>query len=868
MSLEQLRLQDLTLSQPVWLWLLALIPLFLLIQRFTLVNLSKGQQRLSVLFRLLILALLAVAMSGLSSRGYRQQMALVIAVDVSPSVPDAALKEAQETINQLWKSRKKNDIIRVLTFANSSRLRSSKAGLAPKITRHKKELASNLQAAIRHAYSLLPADYLHRLLLFSDGRETKGSALEEVLNAKRRGIRVFTQVSKAKYPPEVFIQNLRFPSIVRLNSPFYVNVDVFSTYKAKKVLLTLYKNGFLLAYRRVDLVKGSQSFQFRAQVDEPGVTSIQAVIKPGLDRFKGNNRFVRAIPIRGKPRVLYLEGNRRAAKYLSRALRKQRFLVDVRSGYGIPNKISDLRRYDLVMISDIPAYQMSARQMRLFDTYVRNLGGGLIMVGGENSFGPGGYFQTRMERLLPVRFDKKKRKDTPSLALVMVIDKSGSMSGNRIALARQAAKTTVQLLGPSDRVGVVAFDSTPTEVVSLQTTRNKGQIMYQISRIHASGGTRILSALQMAYRMLSGVRAKVKHVILLSDGQDSKRGIRSVLQSMTGERITVSSIAVGSGSDRSLLRMIAQGGGGRFYYTEDPYNIPKIFTKETSKVSKNSLIEEPFRPRVKSYSQAIKGMRFSAVPYILGYVSVKAKRNSQVILSTDTNEPLLVSWRRGLGRVMAYTSDVKNRWAAQWIRRPSFERFWAQVIRTCMRQGPSRQLKVKAIIEEGIGKITVDAISGQGDFLDHLIPKGIILDPALRRTNTSLFQTGPGFYQGRFVPKRHGAYLVKVRFNTKKGRFVGMGQTSVSYSYPAELLSASPDLQRMKTLATLGKGALNPTNTDLWKRNPKERLLVIEPLWPWLIALVLILFLLDVFLRRVRIFGRAAQLSSSLHQGS
>jgi uncharacterized protein YegL len=490
------------------------------------------------------------------------------------------------------------------------------------------------------------------------------------------------------------------------------------------------------------------------------------------------------------------------------------------------------------------------------------------MVGGENSFGPGGYFQTRMERLLPVRFDKKKRKDTPSLALVMVIDKSGSMSGNRIALARQAAKTTVQLLGPSDRVGVVAFDSTPTEVVSLQTTRNKGQIMYQISRIHASGGTRILSALQMAYRMLSGVRAKVKHVILLSDGQDSKRGIRSVLQSMTGERITVSSIAVGSGSDRSLLRMIAQGGGGRFYYTEDPYNIPKIFTKETSKVSKNSLIEEPFRPRVKSYSQAIKGMRFSAVPYILGYVSVKAKRNSQVILSTDTNEPLLVSWRRGLGRVMAYTSDVKNRWAAQWIRRPSFERFWAQVIRTCMRQGPSRQLKVKAIIEEGIGKITVDAISGQGDFLDHLIPKGIILDPALRRTNTSLFQTGPGFYQGRFVPKRHGAYLVKVRFNTKKGRFVGMGQTSVSYSYPAELLSASPDLQRMKTLATLGKGALNPTNTDLWKRNPKERLLVIEPLWPWLIALVLILFLLDVFLRRVRIFGRAAQLSSSLHQGS
>jgi uncharacterized membrane protein len=859
-SLSQIRMEELSLTTPDWLWLLLLIPLFWFVQRFSLVDLSRAQQFLSLVFRALIVACLALAMSGVATKSYSQQMALVVLVDVSPSVPDAAIADAQAYINKLWKQKDKRDVLRVITFSASSRMRVPRGKKAPKIKRHPNETSTDVQAALRHAYGLFPPHHLRRIVLLGDGRETRGSALDEIRKASKRGIRVFSRAVRGVYPPEVLIQDLRLPTSIRLRAPFYMTVKVFSTYDIPKLPLTIYKDGYVFAHRTVSVKRGVQQYRFRAQIDEAGLVSFQAMIRPKRDRFKGNNLYVRMIPIKGKPRVLYLEGKPGQAHYLARALRKQKFDVDVRSSYGVPSRLSDLERYDLVLLSDIPAYRISSRQMRLFEVYARDLGGGVVMVGGENSFGPGGYFQTRMEKLLPVRFDVEKKKETPSLALVLIIDKSGSMSGQRIALAREAAKATVQMLGGNDQVGVVAFDYRPQEVVALQSASNKSRILYDISRIHASGGTRIAPSLNMAYRMLSGARAKVKHVILLSDGQDSRRGIFEIVQAMHADRITVSTIALGQGSARSLLQSIADGGGGRSYFTEDPYNIPKIFTKETSKVTRSSFVEEPFRPKVVRYSQAIKGINFSSAPYLLGYVSTKAKPRSQVILTTELGEPLLVTWRYGLGKVAAFTSDGKNRWAVQWLSWSGFGKFWAQVLRDTMRQGPSQHFQVTSNIREGEGIIRVDATNAQGQYLNHLNAKAVILDPRLKKKTVKLRQTAPGFYEGRFRANRYGAYLIKARFYAKK-RFVGMGEASASYAYPAEWLSASPDRNQLKNMAKVGKGSFDPAPAAVWKRGAKERLLARRPLWPYFVMLALFLFMLDVLFRRVRLFGRATLLT-------
>ncbi len=864
--LTQMRWEDLSLTRPLWLWLFALLPLFPLIQRFSLVDLTRFQQFLSFFVRTLIFILLIFALAGLSKKNFTQDMTLVLAVDVSPSVPDIALKRAQTYLNLLWKQRRDKDHFHVITFASSSRLLASKSEKPPLIERHRGEKSSDIQAAIRHAYTLYAPETLKRLLLLTDGRETRGSALEEAARAARRGIRLFTVPIKGPYPPEVLIKDLRTPEKVRLHASFWLTVQVFSSYKAHRIPLTIYKNGFIFAHRRVDLKVGLQQFRFRARAEESGLLTFQAVLSPKkgprFDHFRGNNIFIKAIPVKGEPRILYLEGSPSKAHYLATALRKQRIRVDVRSSYGVPTSIRDLARYDLVLISDVPAERMTSAQMRLLATYARDLGGGVIMVGGENSFGPGGYFQTPMERMLPVRFDMNKKKNTPSLALVMVIDKSGSMSsGNRIALARKAAKLTVQMLGRNDKVGVVAFDSTPRKVVPLQSAANKSQILLDISRIPASGGTRIAPALQMAYEMLTSIQAKIKHVILLSDGRDSRRGIFEIVQSMNGEGITVSAIAVGSGSDQGLLRSIAEMGGGRFYYTESAYNVPKIFTKETSKVSRSSFIEEPFRPRVVRFSQAIKGINFSSAPYLLGYVSTKLKPRSHLILSTEYGEPLLVSWRYGLGKVVAFTSDVKNRWAAQWLTWSGFGKFWAQVIRDTMRQASNQNFSAKAEIKGGHGIIHVDAIDMSGKYIDFLSAKAIILDPRLRRSLVSLHQVAPGFYEGDFVAHRYGSYMIKIQFFNPKGRLVGRTETSASYSYPAEWLTTGPDLHLLKAMARSGIGLFDPLPSDLWKRSKEEKIIAHLPLWPSLVLLALFLFLFDLLLRRIRFFGRAEILS-------
>lgn len=862
-ELTHLRWEEISLTQPSWLWLLLLIPLLLLVQRFSLVDLSRFQQALSFLARALVIALLALSVSGLASRSYSDRMAVVVLVDVSPSVPGAALMKAQEYIDTLWKSRKGKDDIRVLTFSSSTRLLKGEEKKVPQIKRHKNENASNLQAAIRHAYGIFPADTIRRMVLISDGRETQGSLLQEAARAKRLGIKLSTVAIRGPYPDEVLIQDVRIPENIRLRAPFHMDVQIFSTYADKAVPLVIYKDGFVFAARRVDLVKGINQVRFKAQVDEAGATSFQAIIRPRRDRFRGNNFFVRAASILGEPRVLYLEGTPERAHYLTQALQKEKFSVEVRSGYGVPSRLADLERYDLVLLSDIPAYQLSTGQMSLMQAYVRDLGGGLIMVGGENSFGPGGYFQTQMEKILPVRLDIEKKKESPSLALVMVIDKSCSMGSDRIALARDAAKATVRLLGDNDYVGVVAFNHQSEELVAMQSASNKSRILYDIGRLRSDGGTNFIPALRMAHTMLSGVNARVKHVILLTDGapSESPSSILEVVQMMTAESMTISTVAVGAGSRVDILQQMAQQGSGRFYATNDVYSIPKIFTKETSKVSRSSFVEEPFRPRVlNARAQAIRGLDFSSAPYLLGYVSTKPKRGAQVILSTDLGEPLLAHWRVGLGNVAAFTSDVKNRWSVQWLSWRGYGQFWAQTIREYMRQGPSRELRMKATIRDGIGYLTVDAIDNNGVFIDKLDGIATILDPKLQSVKATMRQTGPGFYEGTFPATRHGAYVIKATFK-RNGQTVGRSQASASFSYPAEWLSASPDIPRLRAAAQVGGGFFEPKESDIWARKPDERLLAHKPLWPYLVFLALCLFLLDIFLRRVRIFGRAASLT-------
>ncbi len=359
--------------------------------------------------------------------------------------------------------------------------------------------------------------------------------------------------------------------------------------------------------------------------------------------------------------------------------------VDVRPPRGAPDNLAELQNYDLMVLSNVPATSLSLRQMEVARTYVRDLGGGLIMLGGDQSFGLGGYYKTTLEEILPVRSDFEKEKEKPSLAMMLVIDKSGSMGGEKIEMAKEAARAAVELLGPSDKVGVLAFEGENFWVSELHPCTDKGFVLDRIAGLEAGGGTNMAPAMEEAHETLQSAVAKLKHVIILTDGISAPGDFEGIAQAMAADRITVSTVALGGDADQTLLEEIARIGNGRFYLADDAAQVPQIFAKETVTASKSAINEQPFSPAIVRPTQVLSEIRLDEAPFLLGYVVTRPKPTAEVILATESGDPLLAWWRYGLGMSVAFTSDAKARWAAEWLTWPQFGQFWAQVVRHAIR---------------------------------------------------------------------------------------------------------------------------------------------------------------------------------------
>ena len=509
--------------------------------------------------------------------------------------------------------------------------------------------------------------------------------------------------------------------------------------------------------------------------------------------------------------------------------------------------------YDLIILSDVEARYISRSAMRAVETYVRDYGGGFLMVGGEHSFGPGGYDETPLEDISPVEFDMQRQREMPSLSLALVIDRSGSMDGLKMEMAKDAAKAVVDMLGPQDYVGVLAFDTVVDTVVRMQPATNRARIRSDIGRIGPGGGTDIFPGLQEAYLQLTAQPSRLKHVILLTDGQAPWDGIADLTSMMRADGITVSTVGVGREADRALLEMIAELGGGRFYQTNDPNNIPQIFVQETSQVARTNLVEEPFRAVVNRRSQAIRGISWEGSPYLLGYVSTRAKRGAEVILETERGEPLYARWRLGLGRVAVFTSDIKNRWAVEWVRNRIYPQFWAQVARDLMRIETENVLAMDAEVSEGRARILVDAVDEMDRFINGLDSSVEVTMPDGSQRRVDLQQTAAGRYEVEFELEEYGAYQLFAE-HEYEGDTLAVSIGSLTNPYPDEYLTFEPNWDLGQRVASLTLGSVNPTTAELWD-DLGEEIEYRRELWPFAVFFALGLFLLDLLNRRVRWFG-------------
>ncbi len=851
------------LLAPEWLHLVAIVPVFYALRVLSLTDLSILQQVVQATLRSLVIAGIALALARPSWIDQTNKVATVVLIDVSASVSDKQLAAAAGYVDKLEETEGRGNL-QLVTFAEKPlavRTTDGKA-LSAGIARHAGASAgTDIQAAMQLAYGLYPDGYLPRMVMVSDGNQTVGDVAVEGYRAKELGVKVSWQAFPADQTSEVRVVGVTVPDDVKVGQPYEVTAEVWST-EPQHATLTLQQDEFpnpLEGSKQVDLKEGKNLIKFKSDAKHAGATTYTLrLAQVEHDTEKQNNQAVMTAPVKGRPSILYVEGGLLrepgSAGYLQRALEHENIDVTVRGPDGLPSNAKDLEKYDLVMVSDVPAHLMGAGQMAALDTYVNQMGGGLIMAGGDDSFGSGGYERTRMEQIMPVRFDSEKMKDQPDIALVLVLDRSGSMQGQKLEAAKESARATAEVLSPQDFIAVVAFDSEATTYVQPQRASNRVRISNEIARLQAGGGTNILPGLVMANDILSNINAKVKHVILMTDGEAPTDGLAERVQEMKSQRITTSCVGV-QGADANMLRMIAENGDGRLYMVEDIGALPKIFMKETQIAQKSQLVEDAVHVRIAKRVEAIEGTNVESAPALKGYVSTKPKPTSETILISDLGEPILARWRYGAGTSVAWTSDVKNRWSADWIRWGGYPKFWAQVIRSSMRRKVYDSYDLTAKVADGRALVTVDAIDSGDKFVNELDTQLEVIDPATNKTTQTIAmdQTAAGRYTADFKIQKYGSYLLKA-VHKRDGKTVAESLGSVALSYPLEYLRTTPDLEPMRHAAQVSGGVDHAEPAQIWDPG-KESVDYTEDLWPYVLVGVVGLFLLDLYAERVRLFG-------------
>jgi Ca-activated chloride channel family protein len=734
--------------------LLLLIPYVWWVQRRTQTDLSPKHLQLSGAVRSGIIALIAFALMQPVIYRAGAWLSVVYLLDVSQSVSPQAIQSSIQWI-QKTNDAGHPDHARFIPFAANAaifdKLDQLKAVQVSSTASSGSidQSGTNIENAIDTAIRSFAPHHLKRLVLLSDGNENSGRMMNMLSRLKVEGIHVYTVPSPARTNRDVWVENILAPSEVTAEELFPVEAHVYSQTDAPAEV-ELRHGDKSLGNKKVQLVRGLNRVAFEASLkDEGGPALLETEVKTPGDSFAENNKFRTSIVVHGRPKILYVESHPQSARYLQAALTNEGLNVNTVDPSMVPGTLEQLDAYDGIVLSDVARNSLSDQQMKSLATYVRELGGGFILAGGENNYGEGGYSKTVIEDVLPVTFETKKEKPD-SVAMIVVLDKSGSMGGQKIEMTKEAAKAPLALLKDTDNFGVVAFDYNFYWPVKFQSVANRSAISQAISTIIAGGETNIYPALREAYIQLAGSTSQVKHVILLSDGRSLPDDFEGLTKKMADGKITVSTVAVGNGADRELLSQIANWGHGRTYYLEDPSAVPQIFTEETELATGKTLREESFKPVVKKNVEAFKGIDFEAAPPLLGYVATKSKDTSEVLLESKRKDPILARWQYGLGKTAAFLSDLKDRWAVDWLRWNGYPKFWSQLVRETMRRRDENEFDFRVVKDGDEAKISINAIQKDGQFRNKLETRVRVISPDQSVSEVAVHQVGPGAYEAKY----------------------------------------------------------------------------------------------------------------------
>ena len=866
-----------TFEQPAWLWLCLLVPALVAGSLWSMTGLDPVRRYAALSVRSLLIILLACCLAGIQKVQRNNDLTVIFLLDRSHSVQELE-QYAESYVYEASRDVLPHDRVGLIDFSRNAYLQQlpmqggyfippGRLPIMPNTDR------TDIAAAIRLAMAMFPHDTAKRIVLISDGNDNVGDVLTEARRAKADGIPIDVVPLRYERRNEVFFDRLIVPTHAEPGEQVPLRM-VLSTTKRVAGRISIYVDGTAIDLpddrTHVTLQPGENTFFMKLPVRNQGVQTFEARFRPdnaAMDTIALNNTARAFTFISGRSRVLLVSANLENDRPLAEALASEKVDVELKPIDELGEfRLLQMMNYSSIILANIPAASFSDEQQRDLARYVRDMGSGLVMTGGDEAFGAGGWIGSPVEDVMPVTFEIKHKRVIPRGALVLIMHSCEIARGNY--WGKEMAKKSVDTISSKDYLGILAYTYSPggeNWEVPLAENRNKPAVKARIDRMQIGDMPDFGRTMQMAYKELTsgvGRDAAQKHVIILSDG-DAQAPSASLMRDFKRAKITVSTIAIGWGGhvEQAVLRQIASDTGGRFYAARNPRQLPQIFSKESKVVRRPLIVDEPFQPIVvDAHSELLAGIDVDAnsLPPLGGMVLTSPKNNPNVIVpvirkTKDGDDPVLAYWQCELGKSVVFASGHWPYWGKAWTQWPKFAKLWAQLVRWTMRQEAPANFDTYTKVEGNRGTIVIDALDVDASFLNNLKLETQVIGPDDTSIPVRFTQIGPGKYEAKFEVDKAGFYLANVRV-TDRGRKLGTIRTGLPVPFSPEYRDLTPNEPLLRRIAEMTGGRWlesGPRQDNVFSHDLPPTVAT-RPAWDWVLAwLLLPAFLLDVSVRRL-----------------
>ena len=839
--------------------------MLIFVQHRTHLGTTQWRKRVTLCLRGTALLCAILALANLHRTHKEQRLAVAFLIDTSESIPRGQHEAAVKQINAAVAKLRPSDQFGIISFAKEisvvAEIRQKRDQLLEStLTKIPETVAdqtirrdsTDVLNALKRAIALLPDNYHRRIVLFSDGiHNTGGASVEDYLPLLSASNVEILTIPLNAVGDAVRVTELQIPSQVHKEQRFEIDAVIETDGSIPKLDATLYRNNALIDEVKWNLEPGRNVLSLPSQqISEEGNYRYELKLNV-IDEIPENNQGYGVVKIQDKPHALYVEGDLTQATYLKTVLQENGFDVEITGPEEMPTELVELQRNDILVLSNVSADVLSPEQLQSIENYVRDLGHGLIVIGGEHAYGPGGYTDTALARVLPVEMTPRQQKDT--VAVLFVLDTSGSMANyvggkrRKIDLAIAGISAGIDNLEVDDVAGAISFSAGKDAQVVSNLTSDRNMLLQAVGKLKPTGGTTLMKeAIEKAYEILKTNDAKRKHIILLSDGKsdDAESDLLTLATQTAEAHISITAIAIGD-ANRELLTRLSEISGGRAVTVENLQQLPTLLM-EAVRDTQRYIVQEPFQPVITAPSEPIIA-GIGTPPRLHGYTATTEKQTAQIFIRSHKDEPLLAGWNFGLGKAIAWTSDVKPAWSKEWIPWQNFGKFWGQVVNWVLPAADvNTDFDLRGSFQHGIAVVNLDTRSPSQDSYNVRVAA-----PNGTSELIEMQQITATRYRGTFQMQDSGSYIITAQ---RKGD--GHKRTEIlSLPYPVEYADFTVNTDLLKMLAAGTAGIHDPTPAQIAASAgaPTEKQISLAQT---LLIAAAVLFLLEMILRRYSIANR------------